>query len=350
MSRRAKADARRAPTLTMGRIDWLRAAVALITAAGLGVTVALLDAVGVGDVFAVLRRIGLVGFLLYASYTLVILAILGLAWYLLALGQSRARLWAFIWGRATREAATDVLPFSQFGGIIIGARTVIARGVPQPLVYASLVADQTTELAAQLVYSIYGAAVLALLLWRTPTGGELLILAAGGLGASLAIIMAFAFAQRPMLVLAARISGVLLPGSAAVLTNVRDALDAIYRRRARLLAAFLLHIVAWVGSGAGAWIALHLIGIELSVQSVIVIESLIFTLRTAAFMVPGAIGLQEGAYLLIGPLFGLPPEAALALSLLKRARDLAIGIPAMIVWQIGEARGLTRPRAEVRES
>jgi uncharacterized membrane protein YbhN (UPF0104 family) len=89
-------------------------------------------------------------------------------------------------------------------------------------------------------------------------------------------------------------------------------------------------------------VALRLIGVDLPIHSVIVVESLIFTLRTAAFIVPGAIGLQEGAYVLLAPLFGLPAEAALALSLIKRARDLAIGVPVMIAWQIGEGRTLAR--------
>lgn len=332
--------------MRLDKSHWVRLAAVLVTLAGLGVTLALLAAYGFADVLAVLRRVGLFGFVLYTAYTLLILALLGLAWGLLASGQTPApgarRWWAFVWARTTREAATDVLPFSQFGGIVIGARTLITAGVPQPMVYASLVADQTTELAAQLVYTLYAVAVLALVLSSQPTGGDLLSLAFAGLGVSIAIMVAFAFAQRPLLVFAARMAGVLLPGSAAGLASVRDTLDAIYRRRAPLIASFLLHIVTWVGGGAGAWIGLHFMGIDLPIESVLVIEGLIFTLRSAAFLVPGGIGLQEGAYVLIGPLFGLPPEAALALSLLKRARDLGFGIPVMLAWQIGESRGLVR--------
>ena len=42
--------------------------------------------------------------------------------------------------------------------------------------------------------------------------------------------------------------------------------------------------------------------------------------------------------MLIGPLVGLPPATALALSLLKRARDVIIAVPALLAWQVGEAR------------
>ena len=326
----------------MTRANWLRLAAIVVTLAGLGVTVALIAAVGFGDVLGVLRRMGALGFLAYCGFTFLILAVLGMAWFSLAPGESSRQIGSFFWARLMREAATDVLPFSQFGGIVVGARALVTRGVPQPMVYASMIADQTAELMAQLVYTLYGVAVLALILSRTPTEGDLLHLAIGGLGVSIAIIIAFAFAQRPLLVLAARIGGTILPESAVALTNVHETLSAIYGHRKRLIAAFLLHTFAWVASGAGGWIALHLLDVPISVGSVIVIESLIFTLRTAAFMIPGAIGLQEGAYLLIGPLFGLPPEAALALSLAKRARDLAIGVPAMLIWQFGEGRALVK--------
>jgi hypothetical protein len=52
--------------------------------------------------------------------------------------------------------------------------------------------------------------------------------------------------------------------------------------------------------------------------------------------------LQEGAYVLIGAGFGLPPPVALVVSLIKRARDLAIGLPALGVWQYVESGRLWR--------
>ena len=60
--------------------------------------------------------------------------------------------------------------------------------------------------------------------------------------------------------------------------------------------------------------------------------------RAAAFVVPGGLGVQEGAYALLAALFGLPVEIAVALSLVKRARDLMIGVPALLAWQVGELR------------
>lgn len=325
----------------IARADWLKVAAIVITMAGLAATLALLGSVGFGDVLEILGRIGIARFGIYAAYTLLILTILGAAWQVLVPGTS----WmSFVWARTMREAATNVLPFSQFGGIVVGLRVLVASGLPQRHAYGSIIADQTAELAAQLVFTLYGAAGLLLVLRDRSDGGDLLELALVGLGASLAVILAFAFAQRPMLTIAARIGGAILPDSMAAMTAVRDELDQIYARRGRLIACFLLHLLAWAASGAGAALALDFIGFDVPLGAVLVIESLIFALRTAAFLIPGGIGLQEGAYVLIGPLFGLPPEAALALSLAKRARDLLVDVPAMLIWQFGEARQVLRSR------
>lgn len=326
----------------MTRTRWIGLAAVTATIFGLGVTLALIASIGFGTVFGILWRIGPVHFIIYAGWTLVILTVLGLAWQVLVAG---AAPFPFIWARTMREAATDVLPFSQFGGIVVGLQALIARGVDRPSAYASLIVDQTAELAAQLVYTLYGLAALALVLQRSPKSGELLNLAVVGFGASVIVILAFAFAQRPMLVLAARIGATLLPGSVAGLVEVSTRLDEIYRQRGRLIACFTLHLLAWVASGAGAIIVLTFMGFHTPIGAVVVIESLIFTLRTAAFLIPGGVGVQEGAYVLIGPLFGLPAEAALALSLAKRARDLAIGIPALLIWQVAETKALLRAPA-----
>jgi hypothetical protein len=61
-------------------------------------------------------------------------------------------------------------------------------------------------------------------------------------------------------------------------------------------------------------------------------------------VVPARLGIQEGGYVVIGALFGLSPEVAIALSLLKRARELVTGVPCLIIWQGLEARRLWSSR------
>ena len=103
-------------------------------------------------------------------------------------------------------------------------------------------------------------------------------------------------------------------------------------------------MAGWIASALGTWLILWLIDRPLPLASVIAIESLLFAIKNAAFVVPAGLGVQEGAYALLGPLFGLPADAALALSLLKRGRDIAIGVPVLLIWQFMEGR-LSRSRA-----
>ena len=305
----------------------------LLTIIGAGAVVWLVGATGWRDVVGGVARVGWAGFAVLMAWTAVTLVVLGAGWWAVAPGLERRHWPTFAWARMTREAATDVLPFSQFGGLVIGARTAIAGGIRPALVYASLIADQTTELAAQLAFTLFGVAMLALALGAGSGGAQVLPLVLAGVGVLVAIMLGFALGQRPMLRMAQGLAGRLLPGSVATVEALTSELDAIYRQPGRVIAAFLLHLVAWVFSAGGAWLALRFMGQDVPIMAVLTIEALIFTLRTVAFAIPGGVGVQEGAYVLIGPLFGVSPGVGLALSLVKRARDICVGVPGLALWQ-----------------
>jgi uncharacterized membrane protein YbhN (UPF0104 family) len=75
-----------------------------------------------------------------------------------------------------------------------------------------------------------------------------------------------------------------------------------------------------------------------------ILERATLAIRGAAFLVPGAVGVQEGGYILLGNLLGIPSEMALALSLVRRVRELALGIPGLITWHLIEANRLWQDR------
>ena len=87
---------------------------------------------------------------------------------------------------------------------------------------------------------------------------------------------------------------------------------------------------------------LWLMGSALAAIEVLVIESLIFALRSVSFFVPWSAGIQESGYVVVGAIFGLSPEVALAISLLKRGRDLILGVPVVLAWQVGEGHGMLK--------
>ena len=317
-----------------------RAGILLATVAGLGAAVWAFGSAGLDKVLVAASRIGPTGFMAFCVWTGGIFVLLGGAWLASAPGEPARRLGRFVWARMLREAVADLLPFSQLGGIVVGTRSLLLAGVPPARVYASLIVDMTTEMASQLVFTMFGLATMASLLVAGPDAAHLRPLILGGTAAMTATIVLFFAAQKPALALAERLAAHFLPESAIVVSELGAELRATYTHRAAIALAFALNLAGWIASALGAWIVLRLMGAYISIWSALGLESLIFTLRSVAFAIPSAIGVQEAAYALAAPLFGLPPETALALSLVKRARELAIGLPTLLAWQVGEARAV----------
>jgi hypothetical protein len=78
--------------------------------------------------------------------------------------------------------------------------------------------------------------------------------------------------------------------------------------------------------------------VQIDLAAVMAIESLVYATKSAGFIVPNALGVQEAAYAMLAPLFGVGAEFGLAVSLLKRARDIAVGVPILLIWQAVEGQ------------
>jgi putative membrane protein len=317
--------------------------VILVAGLGLGLAVYLIGYVGFDAVISAALAIGWGGFAIICAYALPLFLILGAAWYVLVPGAAPARLRTFVWSRMVRDSAGEVLPFSQVGGFVIGARAAILRGVNSRLAFASTIVDVTTEMLAQLAYVGLGIALLAERAPKTPFTASLTeILIAGLVIAGIAGGI-FLFLQRHGVGTIGKLVARWLPQTLSHATALAASLDAIYRSPLRVGLSFLLHFAGWIASAIGTWIALRLIGAHVDLAAVVAIESLVYAIRTAAFVVPSALGVQEAAYALLAPLMGVGPELGLAVSLLKRARDIAIGIPTLLVWQAMEGQRALAP-------
>lgn len=288
--------------------------------------------VGVSALVQAALRMGGGGFLLFCLASIGLYALLGAAWWASSPGEPLARWPLFTWARLAREGANDLLPFSQIGGLVVGARTLVRSGLKPARVYAAMVCDLSTEMVSQAVFTLLGLVALGTAL-TGGTGTRLTPLAWAGVAASVAMAAAFVLLQRPMLRWGAALAGKLLPAGAVALEDVQAELRDIYGRRRAVGLSFLFNLAAWFAASALGALALGLIGEPLPVWRVVALESLIFALRGVAFLIPGAIGVQEAGYVLLAPLVGLDPQAAMALSLVKRARDVALGLPALIAWQ-----------------
>ncbi|MFI4974051.1 MAG: lysylphosphatidylglycerol synthase domain-containing protein [Caulobacterales bacterium] len=317
---------------------------------GLILAVALVAYVGLGEVLHALRAMGWVVLAVLCASAAPLYAVLGASWFALAADERPERFWVFIWARMVRDAVGELLPLSPLGGFAFGARAAVIHQVSPATAIATTIVDVTAEFIGLLGFVALGLALMAMLSAGDAQANRLLLWAGPlGLAISAGAAAAFVFIQHraagPIERLVARWAPQAMAGASAAVAAMRG----LYRRPGRLALASLLHLIAWVGGAASVWLALRLSGREISLSAVLAIESLLYAVRAAAFAAPMAIGVQEAGYLVIGPMFGLGPDYAIALSLMKRARDVAIGVPTLLIWQAFEARRLLAKSAAVSQ-
>ncbi len=319
--------------------------VVLAVVVGLALTLGSVAYVGAAGLMQSVARVGLVGFAVYVLFNLLVFLPLGWAWGSVAPGAPAGQPLLFPWGRVLRDSASDVLPFAQVGGLFVGVRAVQSRGVSERLAIASQIADLTTEMGSQIVYTLFGVAMLIAILSHDTDGGRLLTSALLAVALGVVTLTAFVALQSRGVDVASAVAGRWLKDTRERADAVKATLKTIYAQPRRLVAGVLLHSLAWTLTGVGSWIAFAFMGLHVPLWKVLTLDSLMAAVRSVAFMTPGGLGFQEGAYVLAAPLFGLPPEAALSVSLLRRVKDLLVGIPAMLVWQHGEVSGKRRTAA-----
>lgn len=310
----------------------------LLAALGGGLVVWLLLRLGPEPVLEALSHVGWSGLAMVVASGLVLTFCLSTGLYPFILGQiSLSGIWA---ARQVRDSAGDILPITQVGGMAAGMRALVLAGLGPARAIAVVLADVTTELLAQSLFILLGLALAAPAMQADPRWAPYLGWLVGGTVLFALVILGFAIAQLAGSHLAERSLKPALFGASAA--AFREAVHAVYRRRGAVALSVLLHLLGWCASGMWLWLVFRLLGHPVSPASALAIQALLEGLRSATVFIPAAIGVQEVGYASLAPLFGLGPEVGLAVSLLRRARDLAIGVPTLLLWQWVEARRLRR--------
>jgi putative membrane protein len=292
----------------------------------------------IGDAFL---AVGWQGMAAMCAAHLAAQVICGFSWRVLAVEVPCHAATAFVWARWLRDSVGNILAIVPAAGELVAARELTFHGVGLGTAGATTIVDLTAEILSQLLFTLLG---VSLLIGEYP-GESGAWWAAVGLGVATLATGGFIAAQRKGLleIIEAMPQRLGLGRPFEKLTQaqrINSAIKTIYDHPNRLGASVALHFAAWLAGTAEAWLALWFMGHPLDFDDILVIESLVFALRSAAFAVPWAAGIQEGGYLALGTLFGLSPEVALALALLKRAREIATGLPCLLIWQFIETRRL----------
>jgi putative membrane protein len=314
----------------------------------LGVLIALLlvSYYGFDNVVSAVGRIGWPKFGLLVGWQLILFVILGVAWDLITPSRTMRRPWVLIWGRMVRDASANCLPFSQVGGFVFGARAVTLHGIEWHTATASMVVDVTAEFLAQIAFTCIG---LGILLVRAP-GSRLATPAEVGIGLAVLACFGFVWAQKgaaPVFArIGRRIAGRWFSDAEERMEVLQAELGLIYGHTGKLALGFLVHLIGWVSTGVAGWIAYRALGVPIDFDDALAIEALLSAAAAIAFLVPVNAGVQEAGYAGLGVIFGVPPELSLGVSLVRRARDIAVGVPILLIWQFVEMRQLRIKRWE----
>ena len=234
--------------------------------------------------------------------------------------------------RIIREGIDSLLPVAQIGGEIVGAQLLAQDGVTGAMAGASVVVDVTAEFLTQVVFLVLGITALTLrspsLAWESWSGAAL-VTATGAAG----LLLAQRVGLLRMLEALARQIARRWP-AAATLTGMDVAAAAMYGRTRPLLQLGSLHLVAWVLGTLESWAVLHAIGLAPSLSQGLVVEALGMAARSAGFAVPGALVVQETGFALAAAAAGFPEAAGLAISLVKRAREVGVGLIGIVLWRL----------------
>lgn len=270
-------------------------------------------------------------------------------------------------GRAPRFADTAyamwigssvnfLLPVATIGGEFVKARILTLRAVPGVDAAASVLLDKTVQAVSILLWALIGIAILVVVAPDEPMvtaalagaallmlgiAGFVLVQCAGAFGLS-AGISAGIFARPAARMFRSGKWQSLIESAADLDAALRD----LYRRPGVIATSSCLRLAKRAVMGAEVWLVAWLIGYPIGLGEAVMLNSLAIALRSAAFIVPGGIGVQEGGYVVVGALVGLPADVMLTISLATRLGELIEGLPGLLAWQFAEGGAYRRRRGQ----
>jgi putative membrane protein len=264
----------------------------------------------------------------------------GVGWWFLIVPIRRGP-YIFAALRFVREAVNSLVPFVGVGGDIIAGRLLTQFGIAMNVAIASVLIDVFIQVVCLLVFVAAGIGIVLDLVGAHRLTAMTFVLLAVGLPAVVGFFLVLNFGAFEPVV--RRLVAFGERHGWAAFNHVADLggrLQQIWQNHRGLSASFLIHLAAVFFGASEVWIALFFMGHPVSIAQAVAIESLGQGGRAAVFVLPGGLGVQDGALIAACAIFGVPAEIALAMALIKRVPDLVLGIPALVGWQALEGKRL----------
>jgi putative membrane protein len=245
-----------------------------------------------------------------------------------------------------RESAGTLLPAGGLVGQVAAATLLARRGVPADMAGATATVDLTMEAVSQVLFTLLG---LSLLLSGGHTDATARVAAVGAVIAvacAAALVAVQVLPRRSWLDAGLRRLSRRWPRlKLRWIGDLHRAVLCLHADRRALGLALCWHSAAWMLGAAEIMGVLDLLGQPVTLANALVIESVAQALRNAGFLLPGALGVQEGAIVGAAALVGVLPAPALAAALVRRTREVLMAMPGLLAWQHSEASHGRRLRA-----
>jgi putative membrane protein len=239
--------------------------------------------------------------------------------------------------RFIKEAVNALLPVAQVGGDVVRAKLSARNGLTLAEATASCIVDVLAGTVG-LVMFVLTSLIVAMVTLHDPR------LAQAGLalvGIILAIVAAAYVAHRAGVGRRLGQFSQRWTALAGRVGELGEAFRVIGRQRNNLFASWAWHLAAWIAGAFETYVSMWALGLNPTLLQALIVEGLAQTAKVVGFAIPGALGVQEGGYLLLGGALGLTPDQALALSLLRRLRELVLGGIGLVLWRT------TKPEATI---
>jgi putative membrane protein len=304
---------------------------------GLALLIGLIAYYGFGPVAAAIVTSRWATVLVTAA-RVIALAGAGVGWWVLLPDRVRGP-YVFVLLRFVREAINSFFPLAVVGGDVIGARLLAQFGIATKLAIASVLVDIFIQVVCLIVFVLAGVGIVAGLVGNHAVTATAIIMLAIAVPAVTGFFLALNFgAFEPVVRWLIAFGEKRQLSAFGHMADLGGWLQQIWRNYRGLSESFVVHLATVFFGAIEVWIALKFMNHPVGVMAAVAIESLGQGSRSAAFVLPGGLGVQDGALVAVCAIFGVPAEVALAMALIKRVPDLILGAPSLLGWQALEGR------------
>lgn len=305
---------------------------------GVGLLAIMLATHGVGAVREILAQVGWQALIVIAAH-LPVTFLATVSWQVLLPPDRRPPLSFLFRVRFIKEAVNALLPVAQVGGDVVRAKLSARNGLTLAEATASCIVDVLAGTVGLVMFVLTSLIVAMVTLHdaRLAQAGLALV------GIIVAIVAAAYVAHKAGVGRRLGQFSQRWTALAGRVGELGEAFRVIGRQRNNLFASWAWHLAAWIAGAFETYVSMWSLGLNPTLLQALIVEGLAQTAKVVGFAIPGALGVQEGGYLLLGGAMGLQPDQALALSLLRRLRELTLGGIGLVLWRMTRPEAVTSP-------